>query len=90
MIAAFAPELTEPNHALPFRDPSCAPPGFSEALKHGRTMRFRYDKRLASGGSDLFQYLSNIGVTVFREPSHLLNGLFENFGHGHARIINCD
>ena len=63
---------------------------FVRLHRRSRTMRFRHDKRLASEGRDLFQYLSDMGVTAFREPSYLLNGVFENLGHGHDRIINGD
>jgi len=35
-------------------------------------------------------YLGDIGVPVFGEPSHLLNGVFEYLGHKDIRIKNSD
>jgi hypothetical protein len=67
-----------------------APLRFSEALKHGRAMRFRYDKRIASKGCDLFQYLSDVSVPLFGQPPHFLNRVFKNLCHGCIHITNCD
>ena len=55
---------------------------FRETFEYRRAMRLWHNKRITARSSNLFQYLRDVDLPILGKPSHLLNGVFENFRHG--------
>lgn len=72
--------LPERSHFLIGRE--LASLSLFKTLKHGCAMLFRHNEQITIIGDDLLKYLGDVGLPIFRQPSHLLDHIFQDLGHG--------